>query len=269
MGTLRWKMAAVLAACALGPPSVPASARMTRVEETPWRIEVGSTRVIGLNDLVVGKMFDGRSTELLVEGGTLIRIDLQSSRAEPIGLSGMRPTDRPWGAALLEDGTRWTLLDRWTLALFSRDGRITSRHPLARPHIGLYGLGTRLLYQAFETDPRRLGVSLGEPGNLHRQLLPIAASRITTDAATTRVRNLLACGTTVWPVLPCWLSNDSQVRLVRETSAIDVLTFEAARIRTRLGGNTSLRLSIRDASIDQAHHIWVLWDVVNSSRRRE
>ena len=176
----------------------------------------------------------------------------------------MRPTDRPWGAALLEDGTRWTLLDRWTLALFSRDGRITSRHPLARPHIGLYGLGTRLLYQAFESDARRVGVSLGEPGNLHRQLLPIAASRLTTDAATTRLRNLLACGTTVWPVLPCWLPYDNYVRLVRETTAIDVLPFDATRIRTRLGGNTtSLRLAIRDASIDQAHHIWVLWDVVN------
>jgi hypothetical protein len=82
------------------------------------------------------------------------------------------------------------------------------------------------------------------------------------DTATARAGNLLACGTSVWPALPCWLPHDNHVRLVRETASIEALAADAGRVRRLLERDAvSPHLVIRDASIDQSQHVWLLWEV--------
>jgi hypothetical protein len=236
-----------------------------RAEAPRWRTAVGAARVFGAEELVVGRTFDGKVAELLLEARRLTRVDLEAGHVRTIDLVGLRGDDRPWGLARLEDGARWTLVDRWTLALLSSDGKLTSRHPLTAPHLGLYGLGMRLLYQAFEVDPRQLGASLGPPGNLYRHKLVFdGQGQSHRAAAVSRLENLLGCGTSVIPMLPCWLPGLHTLHLVHESGAVDRVVLPAVALGGASGDNTRAANVVRDATIDSARRTWVLMGRTNA-----
>jgi hypothetical protein len=234
------------------------SGQEARAGGASWQAAMGSARVLAPDELVVGRTVDGESVELLLETRRFVQVDLDTSDVRSIALTGLRPDDQPWGFARLPDGTRWTLVDRWTLALVSSDGRLTSRHPLARPHIGLYGLGARLLYQAFEADPRRVGAAIGPPGNLYRHALELRRAADTArGAAASRLDRLLACGTSVWPILPCWFPGRPALYLVHDSGVVDERPIDLAGVARMVIG-PSRTYAVRDATVDGAGRIWVL-----------
>jgi hypothetical protein len=263
--------ATVMAVAVVAWQTAPGPGLEARAERTKLRVAVGSVRVLGPEQLVVGRTFDGTEAELLLESRRLLRVNLRTGRSTSIDLVGLRSTDRPWGMARLQDGARWTLLDRWTLALMGSDGRLTSRHPLARPHIGLYGLGDRLLYQAFESDPRQPGVTVGPPGNLYRHPVQLGArAEAGNRGAASRLETLLACGTSVWPSLPCWLSAPGPLHIVYDSGATGDVRLDWSALQRWVGEQAvGGHDTVRDASIGPARQVWVLLEHAASAREPE
>lgn len=226
-------------------------------DATPIRLfgpVLGRDAIVGRADPAPGQVL------LLVRGVGLVFVDLDDQRFTTTAL----PPELArtcWGLARLPDGSLWTLKDRHTLSRLDSAGGIVQEFELSAPHLGLFAIGDRLIYQIADVGSGRPLAEAGPPGNSGR-LAWTAMRQRTFDMtrASVTALNLVACGETRTRERPCWFPDEAAISLIDPAGAVR---------RVELAGLTHVAPEvlltadnpprpIRGAYVDSSGTIWIL-----------
>jgi hypothetical protein len=211
-------------------------------------------------EVISGRVVD-RAILLLAGGFDLVSIDLAARRAERRPLT-LAPGEACWGLARLDNGELWTLKGRATLARVERSGRIAAEIPLAAPHFGVFAAGNRLAYQeAIFTAPGP-ALHTGTPDGTARApwsaLTTRPFARLARASAT--ALNMVSCGSTASPEVPCWFPDEAAVSLIDaagHTRRVALPGLTTVSPESLLTSDNPAR-PVRDAYVDRAGGLWVL-----------
>ena len=223
-----------------------------------WNVRFGP--VLG-NELIVGHVVDGSTAWLATGGDTLVRVDLANARHTRTPVHPLREGEHMWGLATTRAGQMWTLIGRATLAELGEDAEIVRRIGLAEPHVGLFGGGRDLVFQAMNLHPPGYALAAGPPGGATRHQWSHMRTR---DLPFTRgavaALNLVSCGSSVGAVIPCWFPDTAALTLTDRSGAsrdipLDGLPIVAPEL---LLASDNPRRPIRDAFVTTGNMVWVL-----------
>ncbi len=176
-----------------------------------WSARFGP--VVG-NDTIVGRAYADSRILLLTDAPSLVTIDVQNRSADTRSISG-RGADVLWGLARLDDGSLWTLAGQRALGKIEPDGRISERVPLRAPHVGLFSAGGELVYQELNFLPPGDALAAGPPDDEPRHRWSGLRTRTYALArASVATLNLVSCGATDTPEIPCWFPDEAALTLV-------------------------------------------------------
>lgn len=213
------------------------------------------------NEVIAGRADEGEAVWLLVGGVDLVHVNLATRRVRRVNLK-LPAGEHCWGLARLQDGTLWTLRGRRAVIQIDAEGAIVRDTPLAEPHLGLFGVGDRLVYQQASFTPPGPALKAGPPG---------AAGTTPWSDMTTRTfdkiarapavaLNMVGCGSSAGDERPCWFPDEAAVSLIGAAggtrrlplAGLDVVTPEVL-----LTAENPAR-PVRDAYVDADGRIWVL-----------
>jgi hypothetical protein len=163
------------------------------------------------NGVIVGRAMCAGATWLLTDRRELTALSPAGEVASILRVSGFRRDDTPWGLACLADGTLWTLAAPRTLARIAADGRLQERTDLPLPNVALFGVGGRLLFQAFPVVAGQAALQTATPRQPAAvRPWPGLVSRANVSREQEIARNLVACGIGDRQETPCWFVDASQ-----------------------------------------------------------
>jgi len=223
-----------------------------------WDVKFGP--VLG-NELIVGHVVDGPTAWLATGGDTLVRIDLASARYARSQVHPLQEGEHMWGLAITRKGEMWTLIGRATLAEVGEGGEIVRRIALAEPHVGLFGGGRDLLFQIMNLQPPGDALAAGPPGgatrhrwsNMRTRELPFTRGAVA-------ALNLVSCGSSAGPVIPCWFPDAAALTLTDGSGASREIPLEGLPIVAPelLLASDNPRRPVRDAFVTAGNMVWVL-----------
>lgn len=217
--------------------------------------------VVG-TELISGHVVDaGGRVVLLAGGSTLVTIDLQE-RTHRSGRLRLPPQEDSWGLARLSDGSLWTLIGWNTAAQVSAAGAIERTIDLPVAHLGLFGVGDRLIFQQASLPAGTPALFAARPGEPFR----IPWSDLTTRAfdalaaGAAAALNLVACGVSVTDEVPCWFPDEPVVALIARDGATRRIELEGlARVAPEALINAKFPpRPIRDIYVERGGSMWVL-----------
>lgn len=239
-----------------------AGCRTTRVAREPDMTAV--TPLFGpivSSEVIGGRQDDGDNVWLLVGGTSLVHIDLAVRTARRVAIP-LAPGEQCWSLARLHDGSLWTLKGRNTLIEVGPAGAIGRSVTLAEPHVGLFGAGDRLIFQAAQFTPASPALKAGAPGE---------GSAVPWSAMTTRAferlprgaalaLNMVACGGSVTEERPCWFPDEAAVSLIDPHGATRRLPLPGLAVVPPevLVTSENPARPVRDAYVDRNGRIWVV-----------
>jgi hypothetical protein len=216
---------------------------------------VVSTEVIG------GRVDEDDGAWLLAGGTQLIHVDLVAKTTRRVSIR-LAPGEQCWGLARLHDGSLWTLKGRETLIQVDRTGAVAREVTLHEPHLGVFGVANRLIYQRARFTPPGPALSAGAPGEPGSvpwsEMATRVFDRIARGSAT--ALNMVACGSSAVEERPCWFPDEAAVSLidahgVTRRVVLPGLTVVPAEVL--LAAENPAR-PVRDAYVDRKRRIWVL-----------
>jgi hypothetical protein len=213
-------------------------------------------------EVIGGRADDGGNVVWLLAGGSvLVRVDLETRRAERTPLT-LAPGDQCWGLARLRDGSLWTLKGRRSIARIETDGRLTGEIALTAPHLGLFASGDRLVYQQADFIPPAPALKAGLPGDEH----PQPWTTMTTRAFDARARasvaalNMVSCGSSRGGERACWFPDEAVVTLVDAAGGSRRMALAQLPVvspEVLLAAENPPR-PVRDAFVDASGGLWIL-----------
>jgi hypothetical protein len=167
------------------------------------------------NEGIIGKADDHAGHVWLLAGNALVRVDLKNRTQTRTPLE-IVPAGQCWGLARLADGSLWTLRGRHAVDQIGEGGEVLREIPLQSPHLGLFAVGDRLLFQEADISPPNPAFFAARPGNADRVVWGEMKTR-TFDGFSLGVvaaLNLVSCGVSWQPEIPCWFPDEPVVSLV-------------------------------------------------------
>lgn len=239
-----------------------AACRATSVARDPSLLPV--TPLFGpvvSRETIRGREEDDGAVMLLVGGATIVRIDLAEQRSARVAI-GLAAGEMCWGLARLQDGTLWTLKGRNAVIQIEPDGRVSRAVPLAEPHVGLFAVADRLIYQKATFSVPGPALLTGAPGAAATAPWSAITTRAFPGIARAQVTalNMVACGSTMTAERPCWFPDEAAVSLVGprgDTRRIVLPGLTVVSPEVLLTSENPPR-PIRDAFVDRQGRIWVL-----------
>ena len=239
-----------------------AGCRTTRVARepemtalTPLFGPIVSSEVIG------GRQDDRDNVWLLVGGTSLVHIDLAVRTARRVAIP-LAQGEQCWSLARLQDGSLWTLKGRNTLIELGSGGAIGRSMTLGEPHVGLFGAGERLIFQAAQFTSGSPALKAGAP----REAGAVPWSAMTTRAFERLPRgaalalNIVACGGSATEERPCWFPDEGAVSLIDPHGATRRLALPGLAVvppDVLVTAENPAR-PVRDAYVDRNGRIWVI-----------
>ena len=231
---------------------------------------VGKTDVLPLapifgpivgNEVIGGRADDEEGVWLLVGGEALVHVELATRRVSRVPLK-LPAGEHCWGLARLQDGSLWTLRGRRAVVQIDAAGAIVRELPLPAPHLGLFGVADRLVYQEASFTPPAPALRAGTPG---------AAGTVPWSEMTTRTfdriarasalaLNMVVCGGSARNEYPCWFPDEAALSLIvagGETRRVALAGLAVVAPEILLTAENPPR-PVRDAYVDPDGHIWVL-----------
>ena len=242
-------LAAALAACARPVAREPEVVRLTPLFGP----------IVG-NEVIAGRADEGEGVWLLVGGVDLVHVDLATRRVRRVNLK-LPAGEHCWGLARLQDGTLWTLKGRRAVIQIDAEGAIVREIPLAEPHLGLFGVADRLIYQQASFTPPGPALKTGVPG-----AGTVPWSEMTTRSFDKIARapavalNMVGCGGSAGEEHPCWFPDEPAVSLIGVTGSTRRLVLpglDGVTPEVLLTAENPPR-PVRDANLDVDGRIWVL-----------
>ena len=211
--------------------------------------------------MIAGRADDGEAVWLLVGGAELVHVNLATRRVRRVSLK-LPAGEHCWGLARLQDGTLWTLRGRRAVIQIDAEGAIVRETPLAEPHLGLFGIADRLVYQQASFTPPGPALRAGAPG---------AAGTTPWSDMTTRTfdriarapaaaLNMVGCGGSAGEEHPCWFPDEAAVSLIGAaggTRRLALRGLDPVTPEVLLTAENPPR-PVRDAYVDADGGIWVL-----------
>ena len=213
------------------------------------------------NEVIGGRADDEEGIWLLVGGAALVRVDLATQRVSraPLKLSA---GDQCWGLARLQDGTLWTLRGRRAVIQIDAEGGIVRDLPLAAPHLGLFGVADRLIFQEASFTSPAPALRAGAPGapgtSPWSDMTTRTFDRIARASAL--ALNMVACGGSARNEYPCWFPDEAALSLVNASGSTRRLALPGLDVvppEILLTSENPAR-PVRDAYVDADGNIWVL-----------
>lgn len=213
------------------------------------------------NEVIGGRADDERGVWLLVGGMDLVHVDLATRGVTRVTLK-LPAGERCWGLARLQDGTLWTLRGRRAVIQIDPEGGIVRDVPLPVPHLGLFGVADRLIYQEASFTPPGPALRAGTPGAAGTTPWSEMTTR-TFDRiarASTLALNMVTCGGSARDEYPCWFPDETALSLVGAAGGTRKMTLAGLHLvapEILLTAENPAR-PVRDAYVDADGHIWVL-----------
>ena len=241
----------ILAAC-----HAPSIARQPDVLSlAPLFGPVVGTEVIG------GRAGEGHQVWLLAGWADLVHVDLLARRSQRVMIR-IGPADQCWGLARIDDGSLWTLKGRRALIQIAPDGAVVKDRPLPEPHLGLFGVRDRLVYQVANLTPPAPALRSAVPGDAD----PLPWSEMKTRPfdrlarAAAAALNMVACGGSAVEERPCWFPEEAAVSIIGSggaTRRLELSGLATVPAEILLTAENPAR-PIRDAYLDPDGNLWVL-----------
>src|SRR5262245_11331506 len=249
-------LAVTLGACRSSLSSTSAQAPAEPAEK---RVVARFGPVLGA-EVIGGRADDGDQVLVLAGGVDLVRVDLASRRVTRTKL-GVTQGEECWSLARLSEGSLWTLRGRRTLARIAPDGSIAHEEALAEPHVGLFGVGERLVFQRADFTPPAPALLAGAPAGARSAWSTIETRVFPTLArASVAALNMITCGATRAAERACWFPDEAALFMVSGegiTRRVALDGLDVVGPETLLTSDNPAR-PVRDAYVDAAGAIWVL-----------
>jgi hypothetical protein len=217
--------------------------------------------VVG-SEMISGHVVDAAGRVVLLAGGsTMVTIDLQE-RTHRTGRLRLPPQEDCWGLARLADDSLWTLIGWNTVAQVSAAGTIERTIDLAVAHLGLFGVGERLVLQQASLPAGTAALFAGRPGDPARtpwsDMTTRAFDQLATGAAA--ALNLVACGSSASREVPCWFPDEPVVSLIAADGATRRIELAGlARVAPEALINAKFPpRPIRDVYVERGGSMWVI-----------
>jgi hypothetical protein len=192
-----------------------ACAQQTKAE---WRRRFGP--VLG-NEAIVGHAIAGPTAWLATGGDALLQIDLDTARFSRLPIHPLEAGEHVRSLARTESGDLWTLIGPTVLAhVDGEDGRIVRRVPLQGAHVGVFGAGREIVFQSLSLHPPARALQASLPGGENRRPWSEMRTRERPFArGAVAPLNLIACGSSSGPVIPCWFPDQAALTLTDRSGA--------------------------------------------------
>jgi hypothetical protein len=214
-----------------------------------------------LTEVIGGRQDDGEGVWLLVGGTSLVHIDLAARSARRVAIA-LAPGEQCWSLARLQDGSLWTLKGRETLIQVDRTGGISNTVSLAEPHLAVFGLGRRLIYQRARLTPPSPALSVGAPGE--DGAVPWSGMMTRTfdrmPRGSAMALNMVACGGSATDERACWFPDEAALSLIDSSGATRRVALPGLTVvppDVLLAAENPAR-PVRDAYVDRKGRIWIL-----------
>lgn len=205
------------------------------------------------DSVIVGRARCGDDVWLLDNARRLVAYSSATNQLKSHMIRGLTSSDQPWGLACVPNHALWMLATPWTLVRVTTDGNVVERRQLQAPWIELFDGGDGLL---FEPAPPVIASSLlatSRPTRLHESRpWPGLMVRPTAKRADLFGHNLIQCGLSRGPAIPCWFPGEAEVTLSDGTRRSRYLF---GWIRTT---GVDRSMPIHDVAFVDSDRIWLL-----------